>query len=88
VVAGVVAGVVPGAVGDVLVVGEVVGDVLVVGEVVGFLVVGDGDGVLVGDGVGVGVTLGWTAAPCVVSSSNLVTPSIASKVYAAQIRAG
>jgi hypothetical protein len=76
-------------VGGLLVVGELDGGAEVVGGwVVGLCEDGDDDGVVVGDCEGVGVTLGWTAAPWVVFRSNLLTWPIASKVYAAQIRAG
>lgn len=66
----------------------VAGAEVVGGADVGFCVVGDDDGELLGDRVRLGVTLGWTAAPWVVSRSNLLTSPIAWKVYAAQICAG
>lgn len=82
VVAGVVAGVVGGS--DVG-----VGGALVVGvSLVGGSVVGVCDGVSLGVSLIVGVVLGAIAAPWVVSRSNVVTPPIALKVYAAHIWAG
>lgn len=41
-----------------------------------------------GDWLPDGDLLGFTAAPCLVSRSNLVTSSMTPKVYAAQISAG
>ncbi len=49
---------------------------------------GDSDGLCDGDRDCDGVVLGCTAAPCLVSSSNSLTPSMTPKVYAAQISAG
>ncbi len=67
-----------------------VGDGLcVVGVGDGVRVVGVGDGArVVGSRVGVGVQVGWTAAPWSVSRSNSVSGAVTPNMYAAQIRAG
>jgi len=54
----------------------------------GFWLVGDWLGVGLGDWVTVGVQVGWTAAPWVVFSSNLLLLLVTPNMYAAQICAG
>jgi len=64
------------------------GVLLGVSDTGGSLVVGVSEGVSLGDSLAEGVCEGRTAAPCLVSRSNLLTSSITLKVYVAQIWAG
>src|SRR3954471_8516171 len=66
--------------------GDSVGDSEGVSD--GFSLVGVDDGVSDRERVGLGVQLGWTAAPWSVSRSNLVFSAATPKVDAAQICAG
>lgn len=66
--------------------GDSVGDCEGVSD--GLSVVGVDDGVSDRERVGLGVQLGWTAAPWSVWRSNLVFSAATPKVYAAQISAG